>query len=176
MTPSGAPRDQDQAEIRLMGLILMQAMSIGLAIWLFDAKMWIDLDDPGVNGVTYAMAAFAVQGLAYYIFKMFFQQSMDEKARIGMMETNFDRRRQDMELRMQESQLEVELQWMENNPGKTPPWIEQRMSSGNPQSSSFIPETPKHVAGEEHPLKLGISFEEGESSTRDSDGKFKKKE
>jgi len=188
MTPSGAPREHDQAEIRLMGLILMQAMSIGLAIWLFDAKMWIDLDDPGVNGVTYAMAAFAVQGLAYYIFKMFFQQSMDEKARIGMMErerrsryrsmeTNFDRRRQDMELRMQESQLEVELQWMENNPGKTPPWIEQRMSSGNPQSSSFIPDTPKHAAGEEHPLKLGISFEDKDEPTaRDSDGKFKKKE
>mgnify|MGYP003654647798 FL=1 len=81
-----------------------------------------------------------------------------------------------MELRMQESQLEVELQWMENNPGKTPPWIEQRMSANGPSSSSFIPETPKHVAGEEHPLKLGISFEEGESSTRDTDGKFKKKE
>jgi hypothetical protein len=165
----------------------MQAMSIGLAIWLFDAKMWIDLEDPGVNGVTYAMAAFAVQGLAYYIFKMFFQQSMDEKARIGIMErerrtryrsmeTTFDRRRQDMELRTQETQLEMELQWMEHNPGKTPPWIEQRMSGDGVSSASFIPETPKHIAGEEHPLKLGISFDEGDSSARDSNGKFKKKE
>jgi len=188
MTPSGAPREHDQAEIRLMGLILMQAMSIGLAIWLFDAKMWIDLDDPGVNGVTYAMAAFAVQGLAYYIFKMFFQHSMDEKARVGMMErqrrtryrsmeSNFDRRRQDMELRTQETQLEMELQWMEHNPGKTPPWIEQRISTNGLSSSSFIPETPTHVAGEEHPLKLGISFDEKEpDSLRNSDGKFAKKE
>ena len=97
--------EQDQSEIRLMGLILMQSMSIGLAVGIFDADLWIDLNDPMVNGVTYSMAAFAVQGLAYYLFKMFFQQGMDEKARLAAMErerrnryrsmeVNFDSRRQ----------------------------------------------------------------------------------
>ena len=76
-------REHDQAEIRLMGLILTQAVSIGIAVGIFDAELWIDLDDPTVNGVTYAMAAFAVQGLAYYLFKMFFQQGMDERARMA---------------------------------------------------------------------------------------------
>ena len=105
-------REHDQAEIRLMGLILTQADSIGIAVGIFDADLWIDLDDPTRNGVTYAMAAFAVQGLAYYLFKMFFQQGMDERARMASqererrnryrsMEFTFDRRRQDMEMRMQ---------------------------------------------------------------------------
>ena len=53
-------REHDQAEIRLMGLILTQAVSIGIAVGIFDADLWIDLDDPTRNGVTYAMAAFAV--------------------------------------------------------------------------------------------------------------------
>ena len=57
-------RDVDQAEIRLMGLILTQAVSIGIAIAVFDAEYWLKLDDPTVNGITYAMAAFAVQGVA----------------------------------------------------------------------------------------------------------------
>ena len=66
------PPRGDQAEIRLMGLILTQAVTIGLAIAIFDAGIWLKLEEPSLNGVTYAMAAFAVQGLAYYLFKMFF--------------------------------------------------------------------------------------------------------
>ena len=186
MMNSSAPLpEHDQSEIRLMGLILMQSMSIGLAVGIFDAKLWIDLDDPMVNGVTYSMAAFAVQGLAYYLFKMFFQQGMDEKARMAnqererrtryrTMEFSFDRRRQDMEMRMQEAQLETELAWMENNPGKTPPWVEARMYGGSMDTGDFIPE----LSAEKAPLSLGLDFSEKEEKkkSRGADGKFKKKE
>lgn len=186
MQPGMEPnREHDQAEIRLMGLILTQAVSIGIAVGIFDAGLWLKLDDPTVNGVTYAMAAFAVQGLAYYLFKMFFQQGMDEKARMAAqererrtryrtMEFSFDRRRQDMEMRMQEAQLESELNWMENNPGKTPPWVEARMYGAGMNTGDFIPE----LSPEKAPLSLGLDFSEDEKKTpaRGSDGKFKKKE
>lgn len=179
--------EQDQSEIRLMGLILMQSMSIGLAVGIFNAELWIDLNDPMVNGVTYSMAAFAVQGLAYYLFKMFFQQGMDEKARLAAMErerrnryrsmeVNFDARRQDMEMRMQEAQLEAELKWMEENPGKTPPWVQQRMSQPVSNYADFIPQTSIE---EKAPINLGLDFnaeEDKPKRVRGSDGKFKKKE
>ena len=180
-------REHDQAEIRLMGLILTQAVSIGIAVGVFDANLWIDLDDPTVNGVTYAMAAFAVQGLAYYLFKMFFQQGMDERARMAAqererrnryrsMEFTFDRRRQDMEMRMQEAQLEAELNWMEENPGKTPPWVEARMYGNTMSTADFVPETTKNS----NPLTLGVDFAEEKKDSsgriRGPDGKYKKKE
>jgi hypothetical protein len=178
--------EQDQAEIRLMGLILTQAVSIGIAIGIFDADLWLQLDDPTVNGITYAMAAFAVQGVAYYLFKMFFQQGMDERARMATqererrmryrsMEMNFDRRRQDMELRMQEAQLEAELNWMEKNPGQTPPWIEQRVYSGGSTTTDFMPMTELKPTT---PLSLGLSFEndnDKQERERNADGTFKKK-
>ena len=189
MMNSSAPLpEHDQSEIRLMGLILMQSMSIGLAVGIFDAKLWIDLDDPIVNGVTYSMAAFAVQGLAYYLFKMFFQQGMDEKARTAAMErerrmryrsmeTTFDRRRQDMEMRMQEHQLEAELQWMENNPGQPPPWVEARMYGSGSGTLDFTPNIPSHSGdGQEKPLSLGLDFGDTKDIPRGADGKFKKKE
>lgn len=182
-------RDVDQAEIRLMGLILTQAVSIGIAIAVFDAEYWLKLDDPTVNGITYAMAAFAVQGVAYYLFKMFFQQGMDERARLAAqekqrktryrsMEMNFDRRRQDMELRLQEAQLEAELQWLEQNPGQTPPWIQERMNSPANSTADFIPAT-QPVSKE--PMSLGLTFEETDEEKdtkrkRNADGTFKKKE
>jgi len=179
-------RENDQAEIRLMGLIITQAVSIGIAVGVFDAGLWLTLDDPTVNGITYAMAAFAVQGVAYYFFKMFFQQGMDEKARMASqererrtryrsMEFTFDRRRQDMEMRMQEAQLEAELKWMEENPGKTPPWIRERMVEPSMSSYDFIPETGKKDTA---PLSLGLSFDDDDEPkrTRGADGKFKKKE
>jgi len=180
-------REHDQAEIRLMGLILTQAVSIGIAVAVFDGELWIDLNEPTTNGITYAMAAFAVQGLAYYLFKMFFQQGMDERARMATqererrnryrsMEFTFDRRRQDMEMRMQEAQLEAELKWMEEHPGETPPWIEARMYSDTLGTADFIPEIPKN----KNPLTLGVDFtEEKKDSTgrvRGPDGKYKKKE
>ena len=181
-------RENDQAEIRLMGLILTQAVSIGIAVGIFDAGLWLKLEDPTVNGITYAMAAFAVQGLAYYLFKMFFQQGMDEKARMAAqererrsryrsMEFTFDRRRQDMEMRMQEAQLEAELKWMEENPGKTPPWIQQRMMEPSNNTYDFVPEVSdkKDTA----PLSLGLQFDTEEDKpkkNRGPDGKFKKKE
>ena len=180
-------REHDQAEIRLMGLILTQAVSIGIAVSVFDGELWIDLNEPTTNGITYAMAAFAVQGLAYYLFKMFFQQGMDERARMATqererrnryrsMEFTFDRRRQDMEMRMQEAQLETELKWMEENPGKTPPWKEARMYSDTIGTADFVPEVTKNV----NPLTLGVDFAEGKKDAsgrvRGTDGKYKKKE
>ncbi len=189
MQPGMEPnREHDQAEIRLMGLILTQAISIGIAVGIFDAGLWLKLDDATLNGVTYAMAAFAVQGLAYYLFKMFFQQGMDEKARMAAqererrnryrnMEFTFDRRRQDMEMRMQEAQLEAELNWMEKNPGKTPPWVEARMYGSGLGTGAFMPELERESA----PLSLGLDFSEEKEDkeskpSRGSDGKFKKKE
>ena len=86
----------------------------------------------------------------------------------------FDRRRQDMEMRMQEAQLEAELSWMEKNPGKTPPWIEARLTGRAPSTVDFVPEEPKQTA----PLSLGLDFqpEEEAKPERGPDGKFKKKE
>ena len=186
MSASAPLPEHDQSEIRLMGLILMQSMSIGLAVGIFNADLWIDLNDPSVNGVTYAMAAFAVQGLAYYLFKMFFQQGMDEKARLATMErerrnryrsmeVNFDSRRQDMEMRMQEAQLETELKWMEENPGKTPPWVQQRMTQPPSSYADFMPNTTFET---KEPLSLGLDFTEDKKpkKIRGADGKFKKKE
>lgn len=179
---TGNRNEHDQAEIRLLGLILMQSISIGAAVSIFHADMWLNHSDPFINGMTFAMGAFAVQGLAYYVFKMFFQQGMDEKARIAQMERErrtrstsmnqtFEQRRQDMELRMQERQLDTELHWMEANPGQTPPWIEQRIGMPGAGIGDFRPNIPNEGTA----LDLGLSFDDNQS-TRDSDGKFKKKE
>jgi hypothetical protein len=167
--------ENSDAEIRLMGLILSQSALVGLAIGIFDRDIWLNHDDAMVNGFTYAMAAFFVQGIAYYFFKMFFEQNMQERVRIQQAErqrqtryrslqTNFDNRRADMELRMQEAQLEAEIRWMEENPGKMPPsWGVQ---GGSPSLVSQYDDNqlnkypPKHEAIVDKPINLGIKEEE----------------
>ena len=185
MMPTGPRSEHDQAEIRLLGLILMQSVSIGLAVGIYDTGMWLVHADPFLNGMTYAMGAFAVQGLAYYVFKMFFQQGMDEKARIAQMERDrrvrsssmnqtFEQRRQDMELLTQERQLESELRWMEANPGEVPPWLQQRMTGPSINTADFNPVIPSHETVAEGSIDLGLNFDNG-GAERDSSGKFKKK-
>jgi hypothetical protein len=178
--------DEQQAEIRLMGLILAQSLFVGVAVGIFNAELWLNLSSPLLNGMTYAMGAFAMQGLGYYVFKMFFQQGMDERMHIqegerrrqeryrGMQNT-FDARREDLELRMQEGQLENELRWMESNPGKTPTW-----ASLENEDKIFQPIPPAHIASGQETMNLGLSFEgeeedESDDQTRGMDGKFKKK-
>ena len=168
-------RQDSDAEIRLMGLILAQSALVGIAIGVFDAELWLISDTPMLNGFTYAMAAFFVQGIAYYFFKMFFEQNMQERVRATsveksrqdryrQMQLSFDNRRNDMEMRMQEAQLEQELRWMEQNPGKMPP------SWGVPGGSQsiisqydteqFNPGIPNHEAEVKQPINLDIKEEE----------------
>jgi len=167
-------QEQHDAEIRLMGLILAQSALVGVAIGVFDAGVWLINETAWLNGFTYAMAAFFVQGIAYYVFKMFFEQGMQERVRTTnldrnrqyqyrVMQENFDKRRADMELRMREAQLEQELRWMEQNPGQIPPsWGVQ----GGPPSlvSQYYneppPNLPSHTAMIRQPLSLGVEMED----------------
>ena len=170
----GTGQDSD-AEIRLMGLILAQSALVGLAIGVFDANLWLESETAMLNGFTYAMAAFFVQGIAYYFFKMFFEQNMQERvrttgmqrsrdARYKQMQMNFDNRRVEMEMRMQEAQLERELRWMEANPGKMPPrWGVPGGSQSivaQYDSGQFNPGIPSHEVEVDQPINLGIKEEE----------------
>ena len=119
----------DNAELRLTGLILAQSALIGVAVGVFDSGIWLPAGDGDhiVNGMTYAMGALAVQILAYYVFKMFFEQSMkvrvntqnlqrEREIRLRSMQTEHEQRRINMELRRQEMQLERELMAYKQNP------------------------------------------------------------
>lgn len=171
-----SPRGQESdAEIRLMGLILSQSALIGVAVGVFDSGMWLSNEDHWVNGVTYAMAAFAVQGLAYYIFKMFFEHNLQQKVKMSNLQrqqqmqfhdlqATFDQRRIDLEMRRAEAELEKELRWMENNPGAVPPQFSrnQQQLVGNAQqlvgfTDGMSPGVPIHEAENEVPLNLGIN-------------------
>ena len=72
----------DTSELRLTGLILAQSAMVGLAVGVFDSGVWLPAGASGdswMNGMTYAMGALAVQMLGFYIFKMFFEQSMQQR-------------------------------------------------------------------------------------------------
>ena len=173
---------EQQAEIRLMGLILAQSIFVGVAVGIFYAELWLRLDGAVINGVTYAMGGFAMQGLGYYVFKMFFQQNMDERMhlqeaerrrqnRYREMQRVFDSRREDLELRMQEAQLESELRYMEQNPGRSPTW-----GALENEDKIFNPSPPDHRASAQEAMSLGVSFDDDDEPNRGADGKFKKKE
>ncbi len=119
----------DSSELRLTGLILAQSALIGVAVGVFDSGIWLPAGSGNhtVNGMTYAMGALAVQILAYYLFKMFFERSMkdrvntqnlqrDKELRMRDIQTTHEQRRIDMELRVQEMQLEREMMMFRQNP------------------------------------------------------------
>ena len=189
--------DHHEAEIRLMGLILAQSTLVGVAIGIFDAEVWLKQDSVWINGFTYAMGAFFVQGIAYYFFKMFFEQNLQERVRHGniekqrshqyrMMQQQFDNRRADMEMRMQEAQLEKELRWMEANPGQMPPsWGVQGGSPslissfdniGGGSSVFDNSRIPTHEAKVQQPLTLGIDEEVPLKKDGTPDKRYLKKE
>tara|TARA_R100000908_G_scaffold55467_1_gene30756 strand:+ start:780 stop:1418 length:639 start_codon:yes stop_codon:yes gene_type:complete len=163
----------DKSEMRLTGLILTQSALVGVAIGIYDAGLWL----PGgtgaseyVNGMTYAMGALAIQILAYYLFKMFFEEQMQERVRMSEMQRqrdyrfreqqfSYDQRRADMELRMQEMTLEKELLWMQQNPGKMPPSMMSNSQSGISGLGVDLFNTskpPQHTANVTAPQSFGL--------------------
>ena len=163
----------DKSEMRLTGLILTQSALVGVAIGIYDAGLWL----PGgtgaseyVNGMTYAMGALAIQILAYYLFKMFFEEQMQERVRMSEMQRQRDyrfreqqfsnaQRRADKELRMQEMTLEKELLWMQQNPGKMPPSMMSNSQSGISGLGVDLFNTskpPQHTANVTAPQSFGL--------------------
>jgi hypothetical protein len=163
----------DKSEMRLTGLILTQSILVGVAIGIYDAGLWLPGGsgaDHYVNGMTYAMGALAIQILAYYLFKMFFEEQMQDKVRMSEMQRqrdyrfreqqfSYDQRRNDMELRMQEMTLEKELIWMQQNPGKMPPSM-QSNSQSNVSGLGFdmhnTARPPQHSANVTSPQNFGL--------------------
>ena len=163
----------DADEMKMTGLILAQSALVGVAVGVYSSGLWL----PGgadaestINGMTYAMGALAVQTVAYYLFKMFFEQGMKEKVQIAEMQRSrqnqfrnqqigFEQRRADLELRVQEMQLENELRMLQENPERiTPGFNGGPVGTGIPGDfhNTFNPGIPIHQATEDAPLNLGV--------------------
>ena len=171
----------DDAEVRLMGFILAQSAMVGVAIGLYVSEVWIKAEGTILNGVLYGGTALAFQVIAYYVFKVFFQRGMDERARMQHAERNrssryrerqidFDRRREDLELRRMEMEMDSELRFMEQNPGvvRNPYGVVE-------DSFEELHGTPKHSSQRQQALELGPSKTK-KSPARGPDGKFASKE
>lgn len=159
--------------MKMTGLILAQSALVGVAVGVYDAGIWLPAGSAGdswVNGMTYSMGALAVQTIAYYFFKMFFEQQMQERVQMAELQNqrsrtlrqqqmSFDQRRAELEMRMQEAQLENELRWMAENPDKVSPSFNSGGFSGlaTDYHNSFNPGIPQHEAKSDQPLELGLN-------------------
>ena len=161
-------RMSDTDEMKMTGLILSQSALVGIAVGVYSSGIWLpggsDADSM-VNGITYAMGALAVQTIAYYLFKMCFEQGLKEKGQIAEMQRQrqnqfrqqqlgFDQRRADLELRVQEMQLENELRLLHEDPSRISPSI---MTEGTIMNQAFNPGViPTHDAKNDAPMNLGV--------------------
>ncbi|MEO1945374.1 MAG: hypothetical protein CXT67_00395 [Methanobacteriota archaeon] len=166
----------DTNEMKMTGLILSQSALVGLAIGVYSSGLWMPAGSSAsstIDGMTYAMGALAVQTIAYYLFKMFFEQSMKEKVEVAELQRNrqnmyrqqqmgFDQRRVDLELRQMELQLENELRMMHEDPNRV---LDNNFNSGAVSAgvqgdyhNTFNPGlVPVHGAKNEVPMNLGLT-------------------
>lgn len=163
----------DTNEMKMTGLILSQSALVGLAVGTYSSGLWLPAGTDGdtwVNGMTYAMGALAIQTIAYYLFKMFFEQGMKEKVQVTEMnrvrqnqfrqqQIGFDQRRMDLELRVQEMQLENELRLLHEDPSRISTFNDGNISLGIPGDyhSTAQPIQPIHSAQNDTPLNLGLT-------------------
>ena len=167
-------RMSDTDEMKMTGLILSQSALVGVAVGVYASGLWLpggNNTDSTISGMTYAMGALAVQTIAYYLFKMFFEQSMKEKVQIAEMQRNrqdafrqqqfgFEQRRADLELRVQELQLENELRILHENPERITPGYNGGSIGIGVQGdfhNTFNPGIPVHQADNKTPLNLGLN-------------------
>lgn len=156
------PQRRNEDELKVMGLIAFVSMLVGASIAIFDARLWLRMDDSVyTNALTYTMGAFTLQGISYFLYKMLMQDSMDSRAtfarqqkerdrRVMQMQQMFSGRQLEQELRLQELQLETQLRMMENDPEV----LLGGLRASEPPREEFAP-SPKHEAQSDKPLDLG---------------------
>lgn len=154
----------DTDDMKMTGLILAQSALVGIAVGVFASGLWLPAGSNGEawqSGTTYAMGALAVQTIAYYLFKMFFEQGMKEKVQIAEMQRQrtsqfkqqqfgFEQRRADLELKVQEMQLENELRMLHEDPTRISPGAMVGSDVFNPGV------IPNHDSKNDAPMNLGV--------------------
>ncbi len=159
----------DTNEMKMTGLILAQSALVGISVGVYSSGLWSPAGsgaDATINGMTYGMGALAIQTIAYYLFKMFFEQGMREKVQVSEMnrqrqtqfrqqQMGFDQRRMDLELRVQEIQLESELRRLHENPNAISEFNDGSLGIGI--TGDYHNTQPIHQAQNEAPLNLGLS-------------------
>tara|TARA_R110000824_G_scaffold184943_1_gene365854 strand:+ start:623 stop:1225 length:603 start_codon:yes stop_codon:yes gene_type:complete len=190
---SGSSRNNDDI-LRIMGFIGFVSILVGAAVAVFDTKMWLHSDDAYSNAMTYAMGAFTLQGMSFFLYKLLLQDSMDDKASWTRTQRTRDRRLQDMqsqfanaqleqELKVRQMTLERQLHMMEKNPEA----YMQVMGGGNLGilDDQFRPVTPfengteefnpppTHKQSTDQPITLGVDYgkEEEEEPKKATKGK-----
>lgn len=160
-TLGAGPNRGNEDELKVMGLIAFVSMLVGAAIAVFDARLWLRMEDSVyTNALTYTMGAFTLQGISYFIYKMLMQDSMDSRAtfarqqkerdrRVMQMQQMFSGRQLEQELRLQELQLEAQLKMLEHNPEAVMAKVAE------PPREDFAPSAPAHEAKSDQPLDLG---------------------
>ena len=140
------PQARNEDELKVMGLIAFVSMLVGASIAIFDARLWLRMDDSVyTNALTYTMGAFTLQGISYFLYKMLMHDR-----RVMQMQQMFSGRQLEQELRLQELQLETQLRMMENDPEV----LLGGLRASEPPREEFAP-SPKHEAQSDKPLDLG---------------------
>jgi hypothetical protein len=177
MQAAGNPQNTD--ELRILGLISFVSILVGCSIAVFDAELWlIDHESVRTNGLTYTMGAFTLQGMAYFLWKMLAQDSMDQKASIANMQKTMSRQMQKQQMGFAQKQMEIEMKkqevmfshqltQLERDPEVVQYLaLQQEMQQAAEEAAGI----PAHSAESKQPMKLGAN------KTRKADGTFAKKE
>ena len=78
--PPIQPSETNADEIRVLGLITFVSLLVGAAIGVFDAGLFLQVqDDVRTNAATYAMAAFTLQGMSFVLYKLLMQENAKER-------------------------------------------------------------------------------------------------
>ena len=161
--------NKNSDELRILGLISFVSILVGCSIAVFDARMWLYDDETYTNAITYTMGAFTLQGMAYFIYKMLAQDSMDQKALLSNMQRNMSRQMQAQQMRFAQAQMEMEIKKQEVSFAKQMEDLEK-----DPEVQQYLDlmgidmeqQTPQHKAEEKESLRLGRK--------RNSDGTYAK--
>lgn len=172
----GRPNPSNTDELRILGLISFVSILVGCAIAVFDASLWLRDESTYTNALTYTMGAFTLQGMAYFIYKMLAQDSMDQRAIVSNMQRNMTRQMQAQQMKFAQKQMEMEIKKQEVAFAKQmedlekDPEVQQYlalMEGGVDEKSS---KSPQHKAKKDAPIKLGATRK------RNPDGTYAKEE
>ena len=103
--------EDDSHTLRIFGLLFVNSFLIGAAVGIHQQGLWFPEESNWAKiGGLYMMSATFIQMVAFMIYKLFFQERLEDQSYIQGLNTSMRRNMKKINMEMQQMQVGLELE------------------------------------------------------------------
>ncbi len=130
--------EDDSHTLRIFGLLFVNSFLIGAAVGIHQQGLWFPEETNWAKtGGLYMMSATFIQMVAFMIYKLFFQERLEDQSYLQGLNSNMRRNMKKINMEVQQMQLGLELEAKKGAVAKQMKEMRSRVLGDNEEESAL---------------------------------------